>query len=209
METVRPQKPSATASTSSRSFAALLGENMRPPYVLVGHSLGGLYMQLFARQPPQEVAALILVDSTHPKQLDGEGAMEKQSLGFAASRAGMRFRLKGRRPSSRQYARRWRRLTARNREPWSASRLGGLACHCGRAAVGCLLRFLDEGMQRHQYTLVELQRPCRRISRTWQRVPDKAQVSWQPWPARLHQGRALAAGSARRLRAQAAAAHHR
>jgi len=60
--------------------AALLSEGMPPPYVLVGHSLGGLYMQLFARQHPQEVAALILVDSTHPKQLEGVGAMENQSL---------------------------------------------------------------------------------------------------------------------------------
>ena len=60
--------------------AALLSQGMPPPYVLVGHSLGGLYMQLFARQHPNEVAALVLVDSTHPKQLDGDGAMEKQSF---------------------------------------------------------------------------------------------------------------------------------
>ena len=37
-------------------------------------------MQLFARRYPDEVSALILVDSTHPKQLDGDGAIEKQSL---------------------------------------------------------------------------------------------------------------------------------
>lgn len=30
-------------------------------------------MQLFARQYPQEVAALVLVDSTHPEQLQGAG----------------------------------------------------------------------------------------------------------------------------------------
>ena len=36
-----------------------------PPYVLVGHSLGGLYMQYFARHYPDEVAGLVLVDSTH------------------------------------------------------------------------------------------------------------------------------------------------
>jgi pimeloyl-ACP methyl ester carboxylesterase len=39
--------------------------NIRPPYVLVGHSLGGLYMQYFARNYPDEVAGLLLVDSTH------------------------------------------------------------------------------------------------------------------------------------------------
>lgn len=59
---------------------ALVSQGMPPPYVLVGHSLGGLYMQLFARKHRQEVAALVLVDSTHPRQLEGAGALEKQSL---------------------------------------------------------------------------------------------------------------------------------
>jgi pimeloyl-ACP methyl ester carboxylesterase len=42
--------------------------NIRPPYVLVGHSLGGLYMQYFARNYPSEVSGLVLVDSTHWNQ---------------------------------------------------------------------------------------------------------------------------------------------
>jgi Predicted hydrolases or acyltransferases (alpha/beta hydrolase superfamily) len=58
----------------------LRNKGMIPPYILVGHSLGGLYMQLYARRYPEEVRALILVDSTHPQQLDGEGALEKQSF---------------------------------------------------------------------------------------------------------------------------------
>jgi len=46
---------------------ALLRDNgIKPPYILIGHSLGGLYMQLYARRYPDEVSALILVDSTHP-----------------------------------------------------------------------------------------------------------------------------------------------
>ena len=39
--------------------------NIRPPYVLVGHSLGGLYMQYFARNFPADVTGLLLIDSTH------------------------------------------------------------------------------------------------------------------------------------------------
>lgn len=54
----------------------LQSKGLRPPYVLVGHSLGGLYMQLFARRYPDEVSALILVDSTHPEQLKGKGDPE-------------------------------------------------------------------------------------------------------------------------------------
>lgn len=52
----------------------LKSKGLLPPYVLVGHSLGGLYMQLFARRYPDEVSALILVDSTHPDQLKGKGS---------------------------------------------------------------------------------------------------------------------------------------
>jgi len=41
-----------------------------PPYVLVGHSLGGLYMQYFARRYPMDVRGLVLVDSMHWDQLN-------------------------------------------------------------------------------------------------------------------------------------------
>lgn len=54
----------------------LRDKGIAPPYVLVGHSLGGLYMQLYARRYSQEVAGLVLVDSTHPEQLKGAGAKD-------------------------------------------------------------------------------------------------------------------------------------
>lgn len=37
-----------------------------PPYILVGASFGGLLAQLHARVHPEDVAAIVLVDSTHP-----------------------------------------------------------------------------------------------------------------------------------------------
>lgn len=47
--------------------ATLKRKGLAPPYVLVGHSLGGLYMQLFARRYPQEVKGLVLVDALYPR----------------------------------------------------------------------------------------------------------------------------------------------
>ncbi|MBV1774597.1 alpha/beta hydrolase [Burkholderiaceae bacterium DAT-1] len=41
-------------------------QGLKPPYLLVGHSMGGLYMQLFARLYPQEVRGVVLVDSLYP-----------------------------------------------------------------------------------------------------------------------------------------------
>lgn len=56
--------------------ALLKSKGLQPPYVLVGHSAGGLYMQWFARRHPEEVAGLVLVDSTHPQHLQGKGSPE-------------------------------------------------------------------------------------------------------------------------------------
>jgi pimeloyl-ACP methyl ester carboxylesterase len=47
----------------------LAASGISPPYVLVGHSLGGLYMQYFARRYPEDVQGLVLVDSMHFEQL--------------------------------------------------------------------------------------------------------------------------------------------
>jgi pimeloyl-ACP methyl ester carboxylesterase len=48
----------------------LAKSGLPPPYVLVGHSSGGLYMQYFARRYPKDVQGLVLVDSMHWDQLN-------------------------------------------------------------------------------------------------------------------------------------------
>ena len=63
-----------------RRFLTTSGIN--PPFLLVGHSLGGLYTQLFARKYPEEVVGLVLVESTHPEQLMGAGARENWPTWF-------------------------------------------------------------------------------------------------------------------------------
>lgn len=47
----------------------LLHAEMKPPYVLVGHSIGGLFVNLFARLYPDEVAAVVLLDATAPDDI--------------------------------------------------------------------------------------------------------------------------------------------
>jgi pimeloyl-ACP methyl ester carboxylesterase len=60
--------PRDAATVVAELRAELKERGVGPPYVLVGHSLGGLYMQYFARNFPEEVAGLVLVDSTHWNQ---------------------------------------------------------------------------------------------------------------------------------------------
>ena len=38
------------------------------PYLLVGHSYGGLHIRMFASQYPAKVAGMVLVDASHPDQ---------------------------------------------------------------------------------------------------------------------------------------------
>ena len=65
-------EPAAGRRDSATIVAELREElknhGIKPPYVLVGHSLGGLYMQYFARNFPDEIEGLVLVDSTHWNQ---------------------------------------------------------------------------------------------------------------------------------------------
>jgi len=60
--------PRDAATIVDELRAELRRRNLLPPYVLVGHSLGGLYMQYFARNYPTEVTGLVLIDSTHWNQ---------------------------------------------------------------------------------------------------------------------------------------------
>jgi pimeloyl-ACP methyl ester carboxylesterase len=56
-----------TFRDAARDLHALLGTaRIGGPYILVGHSLGGELVRVFADQYPEEVAGIIQVDAAHP-----------------------------------------------------------------------------------------------------------------------------------------------
>lgn len=58
-----------TSDAMARQLHALLQTaQIAPPYVLVGHSMGGFTVRLFANLYRNEVAGIVLVDSSHPDQ---------------------------------------------------------------------------------------------------------------------------------------------
>ncbi len=86
----RPGYGSSERGAAPRDGLHITGElrsllrsvGLQPPYVLVGHSLGGLYMQLYARRYPEEVSGLVLVDSTHPDQFKNKGSVDNWPAWF-------------------------------------------------------------------------------------------------------------------------------
>lgn len=62
-------EPRDAAQISSELHALLTNAaGIRGPYVLVGHSYGGLYARMYAERYSEEVAGVVLVDSSHPEQ---------------------------------------------------------------------------------------------------------------------------------------------
>ena len=66
----KPGKPRAVADALQDLRALLATARITGPYVLVGHSIGALYVRLYAAAHPDEVAGMVLVD----------GSMEDEDL---------------------------------------------------------------------------------------------------------------------------------
>lgn len=62
-------KPRTSSEMVDELRALLRAHGIAPPYVLVGHSFGGYNAQLFARRYPGDTAGMVLVDASHPQQV--------------------------------------------------------------------------------------------------------------------------------------------
>lgn len=84
--------------TTPRSISTLITElhnlirhaNVPSPYVLVGHSFGGLLIRAFTREYPTEVAGLVFVDPLHPEEWCDPSPQQRRTLrgGIFLSRFG-------------------------------------------------------------------------------------------------------------------------
>lgn len=84
MRVIRYDRPGIGGSAASVPGSVVLADavadqllellrtlDLTPPYILVGHSLGGLYVQAFARRHPRATAAVVLVDAASPLEPPG------------------------------------------------------------------------------------------------------------------------------------------
>jgi pimeloyl-ACP methyl ester carboxylesterase len=104
------------ASSATELHTALGAAGIGPPYLLAGHSYGGLVVRMFADQYPGEVAGLVLVDASHPGQWaripasrDGRTVAFANRVTALLARVGLLRLLRAERPyitglPARQYA---------------------------------------------------------------------------------------------------------
>lgn len=63
----------------SELHTLLTNAGVPKPYILVGHSSGGAYMQLYAHTYPDDVYGVVLVDSSHAQQVNREEELRKET----------------------------------------------------------------------------------------------------------------------------------
>lgn len=71
-------RPNTSENVAQDLHALLDGAGVKPPFVLVGNSLGGANMQVYAYRYPAQVKALVLVEPEHE---DGVRRLDKVSQG--------------------------------------------------------------------------------------------------------------------------------
>ena len=64
----RTAAPQSGVEAVATLHALLQTAGERPPFVMAGHSYGGMLVRLYASRYPSEVAGLVLVDSSHEEQ---------------------------------------------------------------------------------------------------------------------------------------------
>lgn len=85
-------RPRTSKVIAEELHALLEAADIAPPYVLVGHSMGGFHVRVFASLYRNEVAGVVLVDASHPdqenrfppelKNLEGSWMRESEFLAY-------------------------------------------------------------------------------------------------------------------------------
>jgi pimeloyl-ACP methyl ester carboxylesterase len=87
--------PRTAAAVTDELRGLLRAAGVPAPYLLVGHSLGGIYVRRYAQRFPDEVAGLLFLDPAHedyPAQMPKQSLLDRLRQGLALVRVLLRFK---------------------------------------------------------------------------------------------------------------------
>lgn len=82
----KPREPQYGETVVAQLRQLLLAAGVQPPFVLVGHSFGGLHANLFAREFADEVSGVLFLEATAPEDVAGmkrfQSRLQRALVGF-------------------------------------------------------------------------------------------------------------------------------
>jgi pimeloyl-ACP methyl ester carboxylesterase len=78
-------RPRSAKQIATELHAVLQKSGFKPPYVMVGHSFGGIYVRVFADMYPNEVVGMVLIDPSQESFNDWLGKNQPDRLKAAES----------------------------------------------------------------------------------------------------------------------------
>lgn len=77
--------PRTTIQIANELHALLESAKLTPPYIFVGHSMGGLHIQTYAMLYPEEIAGMVFVDPTPKELVDTLSSEARENLIMAGA----------------------------------------------------------------------------------------------------------------------------
>lgn len=108
--------PRTVSQITFELYHLLEKQNIKGPYILMGHSFGGYVAQYFARVFPKKTSGVILVDSSHPDQIHRLADLDKMKNKPKRDIGGYKFEDVSLLTKEQRF---WKHLNAQRKSVWT------------------------------------------------------------------------------------------
>ncbi len=108
--------PRTAQQIATELYHLLKKAKITGPYIFIGHSFGGFVAQFLAYALPNQTAGLVLVDSSHPDQIERLAALDDLDVMPKQTVGGYKFEDESLLSTEQKY---WKHLNAQRKSVWS------------------------------------------------------------------------------------------